>query len=119
MTTSIARVIHCAFLLLLLTGFSLFGINIINNLLFEIGMILLAFIIGSYSLYHGFHRHHRSWFPFIVFIAGFIFLVMKQVFIAYETWLLIPSVSLIVSAHFFDYRFCRIHQHAHADDCDQ
>lgn len=116
--TSVACAIHCALLPLVLTSLPLFGINIINNFSFEIGMILLAFCIGSYALYHGFRKHHHRWIPLIVFAAGFIFLVLKQVFIAYETWILIPAVSLIISAHYFNYRFCRVHQHAHSDDCD-
>ncbi len=52
--TSLACAIHCALLPLFLSSLSLFGINIINNLLFEAGMILLAFGIGGYSLYHGY-----------------------------------------------------------------
>ncbi|HWC52844.1 MAG TPA: MerC domain-containing protein [Chitinophagaceae bacterium] len=116
--TSVACAIHCAFLPLVITSFPLFGINIINNLSFEIGMILFAFLIGSVALFHGFRKHHRSWIPLIVFVSGFTFLIMKQVFISYETWLLIPAVSLIVCAHYFNYRFCRIPQPAPAADCD-
>src|SRR5215210_8843187 len=61
--TSIACAIHCALLPLLLTSLPLFGINIINNLSFELFMILLAFCIGAYSLFHGWKKHHHSWLP--------------------------------------------------------
>ena len=115
---SVACAIHCALLPLLITSLPLFGINIINNTAFEAGMIVLAFGIGSYSLYHGFRKHHHRWLPLIIFSCGFIFLVLKQFFVRYETWLLIPAVTLIVSAHFFNFRFCRIHNHAHSDDCN-
>jgi hypothetical protein len=115
---SLACAIHCALLPLLLSSLPLFGFDIINNLFFEAGMILMAFCVGCYSLYHGFHRHHHSKLPLIVFTTGFIFLVLKQFFILYETWLLIPAVVLIISAHFLNFRFCRIHNHAHADDCN-
>ena len=114
---SIACAIHCALLPLFLTSLPLFGINIINNLSFEIGMIMLAFAIGSYSLYHGFRKHHHSLLPLVIFSLGFLFLVLKQFFVHYENWLLIPAITLIVSAHFFNFRFCRIHNHAHSDDC--
>ena len=49
-SASIACAIHCALLPLFLTSLPLFGINIIHNLGFEIGMIVLAFGIGSYSM---------------------------------------------------------------------
>jgi hypothetical protein len=114
--TSLACAVHCALLPLFLSSLPLFGINIINNLFFESGMILLALCIGSYALYHGYKKHHHSWLPLIVFFIGFFFLVLKQFFIEYENWLLIPAVTFIVSAHFFNFRFCRVH--AHADDCD-
>jgi hypothetical protein len=116
--TSIACAIHCALLPLLLTSLPLFGINIINNTVFEIGMIALAFCIGGYSLYHGYRKHHHRLTPLFIFSVGFVFLVLKQFFVSYETWLLIPAVLFIISAHFFNYKFCRIHNHAHRDDCN-
>lgn len=115
---SLACAIHCALLPLFLSSLPLFGINIIHNTGFEVGMIVLAFCIGSYSLYHGYKKHHHSWMPLSFFTAGFIFLVVKQFFIHYETWLLIPAVIFIVTAHLINYKSCRVHDHAHADDCD-
>ena len=115
---SLACAIHCALLPLFIGSLPLFGINIINNESFEAGMIILAFGIGAYSLYHGYRRHHHSALPFLLFIAGFIFLVLKQFVMHYAVWLLIPAVILIVTAHLFNYRFCRVHNHAHSDDCN-
>ncbi len=115
---SLACAIHCALLPLFISSLPLFGINIINNEGFEAGMIVLAFGIGAYSLYHGYRRHHHSVLPFLLFIAGFAFLVLKQFFIHYAYWLLIPAVLFIVAAHLLNYRFCRVHNHAHTDDCD-
>lgn len=117
-TASIACAIHCALLPLILTSLPLFGINIINNVSFEFGMIFLALCVGSYSLYHGYKKHHHRWLPLIVFFSGFTFLILKQLFSIYEVWLLVPAVILIVSAHILNYRFCRVHDHAHAEDCD-
>jgi hypothetical protein len=116
--TSLACAVHCALLPLLFTSLPLFGINVIHNTAFEVGMILLALCIGSLSLYHGFRKHHHSTVPLLVFFAGFTFLVLKQFFIQYETWLLIPAVIMIVSAHLMNYRSCRVHNHAHSDDCN-
>jgi len=88
---SLACAIHCALLPLFLSSLPLFGINIIHHMGFELGMILLALCIGSYSLYHGYKKHHHSLLPLALFIAGFIFLVLKQVYAQYEDWLLIPG----------------------------
>jgi hypothetical protein len=115
---SVACAIHCALLPLFLTSLPLFGINIIHNIAFEAGMIVLAFGIGSYSLYHGYRRHHHRRMPLVIFSFGFVLLVLKQFFVLYETWLLFPAVMLIISAHFFNFKFCRIHNHAHSDDCN-
>lgn len=115
---SLACAIHCALLPLFMSSLPLFGINILHNDFFEGGMILLALAIGTYSLWHGFRRHHHSYLPLSMFYAGFVFLVLKQFFIHYETWLLVPAVLLIVTAHYTNYRFCRVHNHAHSDDCN-
>jgi hypothetical protein len=73
--TSIACAIHCALLPLILTSLPLFGINIIHNLFFEWGMIGLAFAVGSYSLFHGFIKHHRNYNPILIFSAGFVIII--------------------------------------------
>jgi hypothetical protein len=115
---SLACAIHCALLPLFLSSLPLFGINIIHNIGFEIGMILLACAIGCYSLWHGYRKHHHSLVPIALFTAGILFLVIKQFFIHYETWLLIPAVGFIIAGHLINYRSCRVHNHAHVDDCD-
>ena len=116
--TSLACAIHCAILPLFYTSLPLLGVNVIHNTFFEVSMILLALIIGTYSLVHGYRKHHHSLKPLVLFLAGFSLLVLKQFFIEVETWLLIPAVILIVYAHLLNYRSCRIHNHAHSEDCD-
>ena len=115
---SIACAIHCAFLPLFLSSLPLFGINIIQNMAFEAGMIAVSLVIGVTALWHGYRKHHHRLLPIFVFLIGFAFLVLKQFFIQYHTWLLIPAVVFIVSAHLINFRACRIHNHAHSDDCD-
>lgn len=117
-SASVACAIHCALLPLFFSTLPLFGVNIIHNIAFETGMVFLAFVIGSYSFYHGYRKHHHSKLPFLLFTAGLALLILKLFFIQLENWLLIPAVILIVVAHFINYRFCRVHDHAHADDCD-
>lgn len=117
-TTSLACAIHCAVLPLLLSSLPLFGVNIIDNLRFEFFMIALAFVIGSYSLYHGFKKHHHSFKPFVLFTIGISLLVAKQVWHSQQLLFLIPAVIFIILAHFINYKSCRVHNHAHSDDCN-
>lgn len=117
-SASIACAIHCAVLPLFFSVLPLFGINIIHNMAFEAGMIMLTLAIGVYALYHGYRRHHHSWIPLMLFGGGIVLLVLRLFFVHYELWLLIPAVVLIVLAHLQNYRSCRVHNHAHADDCN-
>jgi len=116
--TSVACAIHCALLPLLLSSLPLFGINIIHNQVFEIGMIVLAFLIGSFSLWHGYRKHHHSLLPLVLFLIGLTCLILKQFFLEIEPWLLIPAVIFIIGAHLVNFRSCRVHNHAHSDDCN-
>lgn len=104
--TSVACAIHCALLPALMSALPVFGINIIHNVFFEWGMIMLAFVVGSYSLFHGFIKHHRSLVPVLIFSAGFVFLVLKQFFTVFEIPFLLIAVALIIGAHFYNYRLC-------------
>ncbi len=105
--TSVACAIHCALLPVVVSTLPVFGINIIHNSFFEWGMIVLAFVVGCYSLYHGFITHHRSYVPGIIFFAGFIFLVLKQFFHQFEYLFLAIAVILIIAAHYYNYRLCQ------------
>lgn len=104
--TSIACAVHCAILPIMLSSLPILGINIIHNLFFEWGMIALAFAVGSYSLFHGYIKHHRSFSPVIIFSVGFIFLVLKQFFLQFEYVFLTIAVVLIISTHYYNYRLC-------------
>jgi hypothetical protein len=112
-TASLACAIHCALLPLFLTSLPLFGINIIHNAEFEYGMILLAFFVGAYSLYHGWKKHHHSKKPITIFTIGIILLFAKQIWHNYETLFLIPAVICIVTGHIINYKSCEVKDHMH------
>lgn len=116
-TASLACAIHCALLPLFLSSLPFLGIDIINNKIFETAMIALAFGIGSYALLHGYWRHHHKVLPVFIFFVGFIFLILKEFFIDYNNWLLIPAVLFIVSGHIINYYYCHRAKHSHRDDC--
>ena len=105
--TSLACAIHCALLPVLASTLPIFGVNIIHNSFFEWGMIGLAFLVGSFSLFHGYIKHHRSLLPVLIFSIGFIFLILKQFFVELEYSFLAIAVTFIISAHFYNYRLCQ------------
>lgn len=116
--TSLACAIHCAILPLMLGTLPILGINLIDNEGFEYFMILLAAAIGGYSLYHGYRKHHHSVVPLMIFSGGIGLLLAKQMWHSLQFWLLPFAVVMIISAHLLNYKSCRVHNHAHADDCD-
>ena len=117
-SASLLCAIHCAILPLFLTSLPLFGLEILHSKIFEYSMIAFAGIIGSYALYHGWKKHHHKTLPLIIFVTGFILLVLKEVFISNEILLLIPAATFIVGAHVLNYRYCRNATHFHRNDCN-
>lgn len=115
---SVACAIHCAVLPLMLSSLPLFGVNIINNVSFELLMIVLAFAIGFYSLWHGYKKHHHKIYPIILFASGISLLILKQYFHTYLLSFLIPAVLLIVAGHWTNYRACKKANHCHKEDCN-
>jgi hypothetical protein len=105
--TSLTCAVHCALLPVVVSSLPMFGINIIHNRPFEWGMILLAFLVGCYSIMHGYFRHHKNPVPFYIFFSGIFFLVLKQLFPVYEYFFLGMAVLLIIIGHFINYRYCQ------------
>jgi len=107
-SASILCAIHCALLPLLLVSLPVLGVNIIHNAAFEYAMIVLAFFVGSLALLHGFRHHHRHPGPWLLFTAGLLLLVAKQIWHQYELWFLPFAVGFVISAHVVNYRFSRL-----------
>jgi hypothetical protein len=116
--TSVACAVHCAILPLILSSLPVLGMNVIDNEGFEYFMIALAFVIGFYSLWHGYRRHHHSYTPLIIFGIGIAFLIAKQIWHEQQYWLLTLAIVAIIWAHLRNYRGCRVHNHAHSEDCN-
>lgn len=104
--TSVICAIHCGLLPIVLPVLPLFGVNIVHNLFFEWGMIVLAFLVGAYSLVHGYFKHHRSFLPLSLFLAGFVFLVAKQFVKDQEFLFLGLAILLIIPAHYINFKYC-------------
>lgn len=118
-TTSFACAIHCAVLPLLISSLPVFDINIIENVMFENIMILLAFLICTVTLYRGFRKHHHNILPLIIFLAGLSMLIGKQAWHSFQLWFLIPPVVLICCSHVFNFLLCRKSSVINTENCDQ
>ncbi|MGN6212246.1 MerC domain-containing protein [Parafilimonas sp.] len=117
-SASLVCAIHCAVLPLFFTSLPLFGLEILHNKIFEYTMIGLAGLIGSYSLYHGWKKHHHKKLPLILFLVGLSLLILKEVITGAELLLLIPAATLIIGAHILNYKDCRKANHCHKNDCN-
>jgi hypothetical protein len=143
-TTSVLCAVHCALLPLLVASLPVLGINIIHNASFELGMIGLAFVIGTRALWRtsagpsappstrpseplcigcpsdvrpsGFNRRLLPW---LLFNSGIILLLAKQLWHQYELQILPFAVLLILSAHILNFRFCRTRPHAPSSSSPQ
>jgi len=113
---SLACAIHCAILPVLLTSLPVLGVNIIHNIPFEYGMICLALAIGSYSLFHGYRKHHHKILPLFVFFSGILLLFLKQVWHENQLWFLAPAVAAIVGAHWLNFRSCKRANQDHPEE---
>ncbi len=115
-SAAVACAIHCALLPLFISTLPLFGVNLLDNIYFEVGMISIAFIIGGLTLFHGYRKHHHKLLPLYLFIAGMALLIFKH-FFANNIWFIIPSSLFILTAYYLNWRYCRIAKHCHATDC--
>ena len=117
-SASVACAIHCALMPLFITSLPLFGINILDNIYFEAGMILVALLIGWLTLFHGFRKHHHKLSPLYLFIAGMILLIVKHFFTNNTVWLVVLSSALIITAYYLNWKYCRMAKHCHSTDCN-
>lgn len=106
-STSILCAIHCAVLPLAVATLPVLGINIVHNTIFEYGMIGLAFLIGTWALWHGFSHHHRRLTPWFLFVAGITLLIVKQIWHSYELKILPFAVLFIITAHVLNLRWSK------------
>ena len=110
--------IHCALLPLFISSLPLFGIELLNNIYFELAMILIAVLIGTFSLWHGYKRHHHHLLPLYLFYAGIVLLVLHQFFTDAKLLFVVPSSLFIISAYYLNWKYCRVAKHCHASDCN-
>ena len=79
-SAGLACAIHCALLPLFISSLPLFGINLLDNIYFEAGMILVALLIGGFTLWHGYKKHHHQTFSPIFIYCRDVFTDNKTFF---------------------------------------
>jgi hypothetical protein len=117
---SVACAIHCALMPLIITSLPLIGAGFLKSLAFELALLLLAFAMGFYSLWHGYRRHHHRSVTLLLFSTGMLFFLLHQlVHISHSVlFFILPGIILILTAHYLNFRFCRIAKHCHSSDCN-
>jgi hypothetical protein len=115
MTASTLCALHCAIVPILITTLPLMGLGFLARPWLEWSMIILALLIGSYTLGTSYlFEHHRPK-PIILLAIGF-FLIISGHFAANE-WLeavIVPIGGLtIASAHFANFKIMGGCRHGH------
>lgn len=108
--------IHCAVVPLLFTSLPLIGLGFLTRPWIEWGMIVLALLIGVYSIGLSFLRNHRKPMPLILLVAGFFIIIPGHAFLTGVTESFIVPVGglTIALAHYVNYRYvgvCRREPH--------
>ena len=62
--------IHCALMPFLILFLPLIGMEFISDPLFEYLFIGISVVIGTFTFRHGYFNHHKSIFPFLLFLLG-------------------------------------------------
>jgi hypothetical protein len=95
-------------------------VNLIENIWVEISLLLFAFVVGFYSLWHGYRKHHHRVVTLIIFSIGItLFVVHQFVEVPYYGFtLILPGVVAVLTAHYLNYQLCRKANHCHASDCN-
>jgi hypothetical protein len=118
-SASLICAIHCALGPLLLSGLSLFGVNLIENIWIEIVLLGSAFIIGGTTLWHGFNKHHHQPAPLIFFSSGMALFLLNQ-FIEFpfsEVVFIVPGVTAIIYAHLKNYKYYNASKKCSSEHC--
>jgi hypothetical protein len=117
---SVACAIHCAVMPLIITSLPLLAAGFFGSIMIEVLLLLLAFVIGFYSLWHGYRRHHHRPVTLLIFSGGMLFFLLHQ-FIKFPhsvIFFILPGIVMILSAHFLNHRYCRLAKHCHSTDCN-
>ncbi|MGF7039773.1 CHASE2 domain-containing sensor protein [Mucilaginibacter lappiensis] len=105
-TASTLCAIHCAIVPVLFTSLPLLGLGFLANAWVEWGMIVLALVIGVYSIGLSYLRTHRRPLPLFLLITGFVIIMLGHAFIkGWAEAIIVPIGGLLIAiAHFVNYK---------------
>jgi len=68
--------IHCAAMPFIIVFLSLYGFQFIANPIVEYIFIGSSIIIGAFTFSHGYIKHHKKIYPFLIFILGLLIIIL-------------------------------------------
>jgi hypothetical protein len=105
---SFACAVHCVLLPLITTTFTLFGIEVIENIYLEILTIIVSMSVGGWAIYKGYKKHHHRLSLVLFFSAGLCLMIAGNLVSSVPLEIifkLIGSTS-IIGAHVGNWRSC-------------
>jgi hypothetical protein len=103
--------IHCALLPLAAGLLSAIGLGLLLDERIELALLMLAGLIGVWSLWPAFRRQHGRILPLLLFVAGLLVMVSVRLIEAGDTSLEQPAVvagaAAVAVAHLTNLRLCR------------
>lgn len=107
MTASTLCAIHCAAVPVFLTSLPLVGLGFLANPWVEWGMIIVALVVGVWSIAGSFLNSHHKALPLVLLVIGFATIIFGHIFT--KGWLeavIVPLGGLaIAAAHFVNYKY--------------
>lgn len=106
-SVSVLCAVHCVVLPLALTSFTIVGVPLLHNPWLEAAIIVCSLLIGLMAFYKGCFVQHKVKWPVLLFVAGFVLLLVNQ-WNEQNAFYLIPAAAvLMISAHYINYRLCQ------------
>jgi len=106
---SLACTIHCVLLPVIFTTFSLFGVEILENVFLEVLTVLVSMTAGGWAIWRGYMRLHKQKAVLVYFVAGLLLMIAGNFasIVSMEMGLKIVGAILLVTAHIRNWRGCR------------
>jgi hypothetical protein len=107
MTASTLCAIHCAAVPVFFTSLPLVGLGFLANPWVEWGMIIVALVVGVWSIAGSFLNSHHKALPLILLVIGFATIILGHIFT--KGWLeaiVVPLGGITIAvAHFVNYKY--------------
>ncbi len=99
--------LHCILLPILLPVLPLIGLSFLADHTWEHVFLFLTTALGTVALFSGFKRHHRRFYPLLLFYLGVAIYWIKHDYSAgVEPYFIITGAGLIIAAHFINLKLC-------------